>query len=124
MLLLQVLLVLAVLALVAAVAAGQGDRLSSAPPDRADLRLPDGEVSARQVDDVRFTLAVRGYRQDEVDDALDRLSSALDLRDARIATLEAELAAALGDQAAGTGAPGVVDGTVPQGVEGGEGVEG
>ena len=58
------------------------------------------------VDALRFSLGLRGYRMDEVDLVLDRLRDELSARDLRIAELEASLAAvvsddALYDQAAG-----------------------
>ena len=41
---------------------------------------------------MRFAVGVRGYRMDEVDDVLDRLSVEVAERDARIAELEQRLA--------------------------------
>lgn len=64
----MLLLLLAVVAAIAVVAAG--------PLDRA------------AIDGLRFTVAFRGYRMDEVDAALDRLTDELDRRDLRIAELE------------------------------------
>jgi DivIVA domain-containing protein len=49
---------------------------------------------------VRFNLALRGYRMNEVDDALDRVQQELDARDARIAALTAQLGGVL-DRPAG-----------------------
>lgn len=89
--LLQVLLVLAILAVVAVVAAGYGDRLRDAAPERPDLTLPEGTLRGADVDRLEFTLALRGYRQEEVDEALDRLASQLREHDARIAELSARL---------------------------------
>lgn len=62
--------------------------LSDAPPDRADLALPDGPFGAGDVAAVRFSTTVRGYRMSEVDAALERLAEALRERDERIAALE------------------------------------
>jgi DivIVA domain-containing protein len=86
------LVLLAVIAGIAVVAAGRGGSLPDAEPDRS-LRgtLPDGEVSRAAVDGLRFTLALRGYRMDEVDDVLDQLLDELDRRGARIADLEGRL---------------------------------
>jgi DivIVA domain-containing protein len=101
--LLLLLVMLAVIAGIAVVAAGRGGSLPAPDPDRS-LRgtLPDGEVSRATVDGLRFTLALRGYRMDEVDDVLDRLLDELDRRGARIAELESKTAegAATADQAA------------------------
>jgi DivIVA domain-containing protein len=51
-------------------------------------------VGRADVDALRFTLALRGYRMDEVDDVIDRLLAELDRKDARIAELEAPTTAA------------------------------
>ena len=84
------LVVLAVIAGIAVVAAGRGAGLSDAEPDRSPRgRLPSGDITREQVDALRFTLALRGYRMDEVDDVLDRLVAEIEARDARIAELEA-----------------------------------
>ena len=81
--------VLGVLAGVVLVAAGRASGLPAADPDRSPTGvLPPGDVSARDVERLRFSLAFRGYRMDEVDDVLDRLTSELAERDARIAELE------------------------------------
>ncbi len=83
------LVVLAVIAGIAVVAAGRGTGLEPAEPDRSPRgALPPGEVSRPDVEGLRFTLALRGYRMDEVDEVLDRLLAELDRRVARIAELE------------------------------------
>jgi DivIVA domain-containing protein len=86
---LLLLLLLAVVASIALVAAGRGGSLADVVPDRSPRGvLPEGPVDRAAVDGLRFTLAVRGYRMDEVDSALDRLVGELESRDARIAELE------------------------------------
>ena len=81
--------VLAVLGAVAVVAAGRGTAMPDVDPDRAPLGvLPPDEVSPAEVERLRFSLAFRGYRMDEVDDVLDRLTAELADRDARIAELQ------------------------------------
>jgi DivIVA domain-containing protein len=81
--------VLAVLGGVAVVAAGRGSALPDPDPDRSPLGvLPPDEVGPTEVERLRFSLAFRGYRMDEVDDVLDRLTAELTQRDARIAELE------------------------------------
>jgi DivIVA domain-containing protein len=88
-------LVLLVLGAVAVVAAGRGGRLTppagAAAHDRAPLALPGPAepVGPEDVAQLRFALAFRGYRMDEVDLAMDRLGAELAERDARIAELEA-----------------------------------
>jgi DivIVA domain-containing protein len=80
--------VLAVLGGVALVAAGRGSAMPDAPPDRAPFGvLPPDAVGPAEVERLRFSLAFRGYRMDEVDDVLDRLTAELAERDARIAEL-------------------------------------
>jgi len=82
-------LVVLVLGGVAVVAAGRGVPMSRAYDDRPDVVLPSaGPVTADDLRRVRFSLAFRGYRMNEVDDALDRLLDELDERDRRIAELE------------------------------------
>ncbi len=81
--------VLAVLGGVVLVAAGRGTAMPDAEPDRAPLGvLPPDAVGPPEVERLRFSLAFRGYRMDEVDDVLDRLTAELADRDARIAQLE------------------------------------
>lgn len=88
MTLLQILVVLAVVAGVGAVAAGlvRGglpDAESSVP----QAPLPDGPLTTDDLAAVRFSIGLRGYRMDEVDAALDRLSGELARRDAEIERL-------------------------------------
>ncbi len=86
---LWVLLAIAVLAGIAVVAAGRGTGLAPATPDRPEPWLPAGRpVSAADLDELRFSVGLRGYRMDEVDAVLDRLRTELADRDARLAELE------------------------------------
>ena len=84
------LVMLAVIGGIAVVAAGRGVGLqpTSSRTARRAASLPSGDVDRAGVDGLRFTLALRGYRMDEVDDVLDRLVDELERRDARIAELE------------------------------------
>lgn len=83
------LVLLGVLGAIAVFAAGKGGSLADAPPDRAPAELlPDGEVSRADVARLRFSLAFRGYRMDEVDETIDRLAAEIGDRDERIARLE------------------------------------
>jgi DivIVA domain-containing protein len=99
--LLLLLLAVGLVGVVAAVATGRIrgglDEPTRGRPDRA---LPDGPLSGRDIERMRFSLAARGYRMDEVDETLDRLRAELDARDARIATLTAQLGGVL-DRPAG-----------------------
>jgi DivIVA domain-containing protein len=82
--------VLAVLAAIALVAAGRGDALPEPLPDRAPFSgLSDGDLRPDDIGRLRFAVGLRGYRMDQVDLVLDRLTEALKARDARIAELEA-----------------------------------
>ena len=83
------LVVLAVIGGIAVVAAGRGGSLPEPDPDRATTgALADDEVDRAHVDGLRFTLALRGYRMDEVDEVLDELVDELDRRGERIRELE------------------------------------
>ena len=79
---------LAVLFGTAVLATRNDPLLVEAPPDRADLALPEGPMTAADVAAVRFSLAPRGYRMHDVDAVLGRLAAELDERDRRIAALE------------------------------------
>ena len=87
------LVVLAVIGGIAVVATGRWGGLPDVEPERS----PRGELAADHeldrpaVDGLRFSLALRGYRMDEVDDVLDRLVEELDRRGERISELEARL---------------------------------
>lgn len=87
---------------------GRGEELAPLPPGATPTRLPAGEVDGDDVRGLRFQQALRGYRMDEVDWALDRLADELDRagaqRDgllARVAELESALASAPGIRADG-----------------------
>ena len=100
-------LILVVIVLVvgaaALVALGGGGSLPDVEHDRLAADLPlERQLDRTDVDGLRFPMAVRGYRMDEVDDVLDRLGVELSHRDLRIAELEAALAAALDTSAGGT----------------------
>jgi DivIVA domain-containing protein len=96
-------LVLMVLVVGAAALAalGAGGSLPEAERDRLAARLPqDRPLSRTDVDELRFPMALRGYRMDEVDDALDRMAAELSEREHRVLELETALAAALASPAA------------------------
>jgi DivIVA domain-containing protein len=84
----ELVIVAAVLFCVAAVAVGRGGSMTEAYQDRPDLRLPsDRPLSREDVDRLRFSVGLRGYRMAEVDEVLDRLAAELEARDARIREL-------------------------------------
>lgn len=72
-----------------AVLATRGDPLlAEAPPDRADLALPQRPLTASDLEALRLSMAPRGYRMSEVDEVLARLADELTERDRRLAELE------------------------------------
>ncbi len=64
-----------------------GTSVANLPP----VLLPHSPVPT-DVDRVRFSLGLRGYRMDQVDEVLDRLRDEIAAKDARIAALELSLA--------------------------------
>lgn len=57
-------------------------------PTLPPVLLPDAdEISAHDIQDIRFSVGLRGYRTDQVDQVLDRLTTALSERDHEIAAL-------------------------------------
>ncbi|MBC7640593.1 MAG: DivIVA domain-containing protein, partial [Rhodoferax sp.] len=54
--------------------------------------LPGDRLSSSDLAQVRFSLGLRGYRMDEVDEVLDRAGVELDARDAQIHDLRDRLA--------------------------------
>ncbi len=85
------LIAVAILVLVAVVATGKGGGLARLPDEVTDFALPDGELAPEFIDRVRLGVALRGYRTDQVDDLLDRVSAELAARDEEIAALRARL---------------------------------
>jgi DivIVA domain-containing protein len=82
---LLVLVLLAVGAVVAVVTGRIGGGLGPATSTRPHRGLPEGPVLASDVDAVRFSLGLRGYRMDEVDAVLDRLREEIRERDEELA---------------------------------------
>lgn len=80
------LLVVVVLGVTAAVAVGRGDAMVTTHPDRPDIRLPaDRALTAEDLEDLRFSVVLRGYRMDEVDDVIWRLTEEVAAKDAKLA---------------------------------------
>ena len=101
---------LVVLLVAAVVAVRDEPLLVEAPPDRIEPRLPDDRaLQADDLGDVRFDVAVRGYRMAQVDAVLERVAGELRDRDDRLqrAESEAERLRALvgGTASAGLGTP-------------------
>lgn len=71
-------LIVAVMGAVAVVASGRWGGLAETWDDRPDATTPGaGPVTAADLEAVRFTSALRGYRMSEVDALLDRLTAQL-----------------------------------------------
>jgi DivIVA domain-containing protein len=88
--LLLTLLIMAVIGLVAAVAAGRiGGGLDDPASSLPGRGLPPGPFTLEDVDRVRFSPALRGYRMDEVDDVVDRLVDELRRLEDEVAELRA-----------------------------------
>ncbi len=88
--LLLTLLIMAVIGLVAAVAAGRiGGGLDDPASSLPGRGLPPGPFTLEDVDRVRFSPALRGYRMDEVDDVIDRLVDELRRLEGEVAELRA-----------------------------------
>jgi DivIVA domain-containing protein len=89
---LALLVVGGVLFLAASFAFGRGEEMSPVLPEGTPLELPEDRLA--RGDDLRalkLSVALRGYRMDEVDWLLDRLSEQVDSRDREIARLRSVL---------------------------------
>ena len=76
--------ILVVLAMggIAMVASGRGTPMAREYDDRPDVVVPrDGDIGARDLRTIRFSLAFRGYRMSEVDSLLDRLAREMERRE-------------------------------------------
>ncbi len=82
-------LVAVVLFGVASVAFGRGERLPPLPTATTATMLPAYDVTAADVDAVRFAQTLRGYKTSEVDWVLDRLGQELDSLRGELAMLRA-----------------------------------
>lgn len=78
---LAVILGVLVLGVVAAVAAGRFGHLPEVETRLGRTGPGRGPVTAESLRSVRFSLALRGYRMDEVDALLDRLATQLEAGD-------------------------------------------
>ena len=73
-------LIVLLIGAIAVVAAGSGGTMSEEYDDRPDVRVQaDGPLTARDLREVRFTTAIRGYRASEVDTLLARLTEQLEV---------------------------------------------
>lgn len=71
-----------------------GGELPATEPDRLLQGLPEvpvGDLDPATVEDIRIDQALRGYRMDEVDELIDRLTAEISQRDDVIALRDAEI---------------------------------
>ncbi|MCV7223473.1 DivIVA domain-containing protein [Mycolicibacterium elephantis] len=68
---------------------GRGEPLPPLPRDTTATALPASGVTGADVDAVKFTQTLRGYKTSEVDWVLDRLGQELDLLRAQLAAVRA-----------------------------------
>lgn len=59
-------------------------------PAPIDLDIPVGDLTPADIQSVRIDQAPRGYRMDEVDELVDRLSREIEVRDEEIARLRSD----------------------------------
>jgi DivIVA domain-containing protein len=72
------LLAVVVMGVTAVVATGRGGEMAEVFDDRPDSRVPaQRPLTAADLEQVRFTTALRGYRMADVDALLDRLAAEL-----------------------------------------------
>jgi DivIVA domain-containing protein len=79
---------------VASLLFGRGEQLPPLPHATTATMLPASGVTGADVDAVKFTQALRGYKTSEVDWVLDRLSQELDLLRGQLAAVRAASVAA------------------------------
>jgi DivIVA domain-containing protein len=84
--------VAAVVFLLASVLFGRGEELPPLPPGASPTRLPAGDITATDLENVRFQLVLRGYKMSEVDWVLQRLGGEIESLRSRVAELEQQLA--------------------------------
>jgi DivIVA domain-containing protein len=78
--------------LAASFAFGRGEEMAPALPDGTPLELPDDRpASGEDLRDLRLSVAVRGYRMEEVDWLLEKLADQADARDREIGRLRSVL---------------------------------
>jgi len=104
---------IAIVVVVAVLVARDRPVLEDDPVDARRLDWPpDDPLTPAALADARFTVALRGYRMDEVDRVLDDARAALAARDERIADLE-EVIAVMRTPAPAATDPGRIRGGAP-----------
>lgn len=83
------LIVVLLIGAVAVVASGRWGAMAPAYDDRPDLTVPARQaLTSADIQTARFGVGLRGYRMDEVDTLLERITREVAERDRRIADLE------------------------------------
>jgi len=78
------LLVVVIIGATAVVALGRGGSMAPSYSDRPDVLVPgDRDLTAQDLREVRFSLGFRGYRMDEVDALLRRLTVQLEAAESK-----------------------------------------
>lgn len=86
-----VLLALLAIGVIAVLVAGKIGQLEDPVIDRYRPEIPLAPLSVTDVESFRFATAVRGYRMEDVDEALGRLTETLRIREAQLAALNPQL---------------------------------
>lgn len=69
---------------------GRGEQLAALPPRTSPTELPERDITAADVGDMKLAMAVRGYRMSDVDWALKRLGNEIDRLRGEVAQLSAD----------------------------------
>jgi DivIVA domain-containing protein len=86
--LLVLVVVAALLFVIASAVFGRGEQLPPLPRATTATTLPAFGLTGADVDAVKFTQTLRGYKTSEVDWVLDRLGNEIDLLRGRLAALD------------------------------------
>lgn len=70
---------------------GRGEQLPPLPAATTATALPASDITGADVEAVKFTLVLRGYKTSEVDWVLDRLGQELDLLRGQLASVQASV---------------------------------
>lgn len=77
---------------------GRGEQMAPLPARTSPTELPEQGMTGQDVRSVRFAMALRGYRMSDVDWALERMATELDVLRARLADrAEVSVAASAAD---------------------------
>ena len=87
--LLVLILVAALLFVIASALFGRGEQLPPLPRAVTATALPASGITGADIDAVKFTQTLRGYKTSEVDWVLDRLSSEIELLRGQVTALRA-----------------------------------